>query len=48
MRKNIAKSISKNVSSKYCEKVRYHAEKSAADAFETTSKKGIQETEEEL
>ena len=44
MGKNIGKNISKNLSSIYIEELIGHAQKSAADALNTTSKRVIKET----
>ena len=46
MNKTIGKSISKNVSGKYRQKVVDHAKQSAMDAFKTSSKRAIQKTAE--
>ena len=43
MSKNVGKNISKNLSSKYSQKLLDHAKQSVTDAFETTSKRVIQE-----
>ena len=44
MGKNIGKNISKNLSSIYIQKLIGHAQKSAAEALNTTSKRVIKET----
>ena len=44
MGKNIGEIVSKNLSSKYSQKLFDHAEKSATDVLKTTSKRVIQKT----
>ena len=41
MGKNIGKNIRKNLSSKYNQKIFYHAKKSSTDALKTASKRAI-------
>ena len=41
MSKNIGKYISKNLSSKYGQKLLYHAKQSATDTIKTSSKKRV-------
>ena len=48
MGKNIGKSISKSLSGKYSQRLLDHAKQSATDALKTSSKRGIQQTEEAL
>ena len=46
MGKNIGENISKSLNSKYSQKLLDHANQSTTDAFETSSKRVIQETAE--
>ena len=46
--RNISKNISKNLSSKYSQELIDHAEKFAADAIKTASKRAIQKTVEAM
>ena len=46
MSKNVGKNISEDLSSKYSQKLLDHAKQSAADTFETGSKRAIQKTAE--
>ena len=48
MDKNTGKSLSKNLSDKYGQKVFDHARQSTADALKTTSKKVIQKQQKRL
>ena len=45
--RNVGKNISKNLSSKYGQKLLDHAKKSATSAFKTSSKRAIQKIAEE-
>ena len=48
MSKNVGKSISKNLSSKYSQKRLDYAKQSATDVLKTVSKKAIQNTAKQL
>ena len=48
MSKNIGKNVSRNLRGKYNQKVPDHAKESATDALKTTSKKAIQNHQNQL